>query len=218
MKLLLLSDVEDSYLWDYFQPGRLDEYDLILSAGDLKAEYLRFLVTMSHAPLLYVHGNHDGNYEKDPPEGCRCIEDQVVKVGGLRILGLGGSVRYNGGSHQYTEGEMRSRIWRRGWALHRMQGVDIVLTHAPPRGCGDGEDYAHRGFGAFYPLLDKWKPAYLIHGHVHLNYGDSAERIHRYGNTLLVNAYKRYVLEVEPEMVHKNGGKKESETAKAPGS
>ena len=110
MKLLLLSDVEDSYLWDYFQPGRLDEYDLILSAGDLKAEYLRFLVTMSHAPLLYVHGNHDGNYEKDPPEGCRCIEDQVVKVGGLRILGLGGSVRYNGGSHQYTEGEMRSRI------------------------------------------------------------------------------------------------------------
>ena len=97
MKLLLLSDVEDPYLWDYFQPGRLDEYDLILSAGDLKAEYLRFLVTMSHAPLLYVHGNHDGNYEKDPPEGCRCIEDQVVKVGGLRILGLGGSVRYNGG-------------------------------------------------------------------------------------------------------------------------
>ena len=33
MKLLLLSDHESPYLWDYYQPGRLAEYDLILSCG-----------------------------------------------------------------------------------------------------------------------------------------------------------------------------------------
>ena len=44
MKILILSDNEDPYLWDYYTKGRLDEYDLILSAGDLKAEYLSFLV------------------------------------------------------------------------------------------------------------------------------------------------------------------------------
>lgn len=57
MKLLLLSDKESPYLWDYYQPGRLSDYDLMLSCGDLSARYLTFLVTMGRARLLYVHGN-----------------------------------------------------------------------------------------------------------------------------------------------------------------
>lgn len=77
MKLLLLSDKESAFLWDYYQPGRLKEYDLILSCGDLKAEYLSFLVTMGRAPLLYVHGNHDTRYRSSPPEGCENIEDKL---------------------------------------------------------------------------------------------------------------------------------------------
>ena len=50
MKLLLISDHENSFLWDYYVPGRLDGIDLILSCGDLKPEYLSFLVTMGRAP------------------------------------------------------------------------------------------------------------------------------------------------------------------------
>ena len=50
MKLLLLGDKESSYLWDYYRPGMLSDYDLILSAGDLKADYLSFIVTMARAP------------------------------------------------------------------------------------------------------------------------------------------------------------------------
>ena len=103
MKLLLLGDKESPYLWDYYQPGRLSEYDIILSAGDLDAEYLSFIVTMARAPLLYVHGNHDGSYEKYPPEGCDCIEDQLFICKGLRILGLGGCPVYSGGPHQYSD-------------------------------------------------------------------------------------------------------------------
>ena len=59
MKLLLVSDEESPYFWDYYRPGRLDGIDLILAAGDLKADYLSFLVTMGRAPVLYIHGNHD---------------------------------------------------------------------------------------------------------------------------------------------------------------
>ena len=76
MKLLLLSDKESPYLWDYYQPGRLSGYDLMLSCGDLNPKYLSFLVTMGRARLLYVHGNHDTGYERTPPEGCECIEDK----------------------------------------------------------------------------------------------------------------------------------------------
>ena len=100
MKLLLVSDKESPYFWDYYQPGRLDDYDLMISCGDLNAKYLSFLVTMGRAPLLYVHGNHDATYDQRPPEGCDCIEDKLVTVKGLRILGLGGSAQYSGGDRK----------------------------------------------------------------------------------------------------------------------
>ena len=91
MKILALSDEECPALWDYYMPGRLKGYDLIISCGDLKANYLSFIVTMANVPVLYVHGNHDGRYAHHPPEGCDCIEDKLVTIGGLRILGLGGA-------------------------------------------------------------------------------------------------------------------------------
>ena len=196
MKILTVSDEECAFLWDFYTPGRLAEYDLILSAGDLKAEYLSFLVTMARCPVLYVHGNHDADYENHPPEGCDCIEDTLVNVKGLRILGLGGCLWYRNASHHYTEAQMRRRIARLKWKIHRMGGVDIVLTHAPPRGLGDGEDRAHWGFEALKDFLDQYHPRYLIHGHVHMRYGGSG-RTMQYGDTTIVNACQRYVLEIE---------------------
>ena len=195
MKILLVSDEEDRFLWDYYTPGRLKGIDLILSAGDLKAEYLRFLVTMANRPLLYVHGNHDGGYAQRPPEGCQCIDGKLVTVGGLRILGLGGSALYNGGPHQYTEKQMRRRIHRLRLKLALTSGVDIVLTHAPVRGFGDEDNMTHRGFEAFLPLLDQYQPRYLVHGHIHQRYGANRPRCYQYNETTIVNATGRYILE-----------------------
>ena len=93
MKILVLADVEAKALWDFYKPEMLEDVDLIISCGDLDPGYLEFLVTLGHCPLIYVHGNHDGGYEKRPPEGCLCIEDRVYKYRGIRILGLGGSMR-----------------------------------------------------------------------------------------------------------------------------
>ena len=195
MKILVVSDEEDQYLWDFYTPGRLKGIDLILSAGDLKAEYLSFLVTMVNRPLLYVHGNHDGSYAQRPPEGCQCIDGKLVTVGGLRILGLGGSALYNGGPHQYTEKQMRRRIDRLRLKLALAGGVDIVLTHAPVQGFGDEDNMTHRGFEAFLPLLDKYKPRYLVHGHIHQRYGANRPRCYQYNETTIVNATGRYILE-----------------------
>lgn len=198
MKILTLADVECRALWDYYSPGKLAEYDLILACGDLKPAYLSFLVTMGKAPVFYVHGNHDERYATTPPEGCECIEDRIVTYRGLRILGLGGSMRYRPGEHQYTDAQMRKRIRKLRWKLWRSGGVDIVVTHVPPNGLGDGEDYAHRGCEAFVELLDKYHPRYLVHGHVHLNYGHTIQREIEYNGTRIINAYERYVIDVEP--------------------
>ena len=149
MKILAVADEESTALWDYYVPGRLKEYDLIISCGDLAADYLSFLVTMGRSPLLYVHGNHDTSYDVNPPDGCDCIDDCLVVYNGIRILGLGGCLRYHPGAHQYSEKEMHRRIRKLRYALWRSGGVDIVVSHAPIAGYGDMEDPAHRGFECF---------------------------------------------------------------------
>lgn len=151
---------------------------------------------MARAPVFYVHGNHDGVYKKTPPEGCECIEDKLVVCKGLRILGLGGCPVYSGGPHQYSERQMQRRICRLRRKIRKAGGVDIVLTHAPAAGYGDAEDYAHRGFACLVDLIDQYKPRYLIHSHVHLNYGHNIPRILERNETIIINAYERFDLEV----------------------
>ena len=196
MKILIISDEECPFLWDYYVPGRLDGYDLILSCGDLSSKYLSFLVTMAKCPVLYVHGNHDTGYRNNPPEGCDCIDDALVVYNGIRILGLGGCRKYHPGAHQYTEKQMRRRIFRMMWQIRKLGGVDIVVTHAPPEGLGDDDDPAHWGFAAFREFLDKYHPQYFIHGHVHMTYGRNLPRVRDYNGTTLINAYERYTLEL----------------------
>ena len=197
MRILAVSDEECPALWDHYRPGRLEGYDLILSAGDLKADYLSFLVTMARAPLLYVHGNHDEGYSRRPPEGCDCIDDQLVVFRGLRILGLGGCLQYRPDAPlQFTERQMARRIARLRFALLRAGGVDLVVTHAPPLGLGDGDDLPHRGFACLVRLLDRYHPQCLVHGHVHLRGWPLPERELLYGSTRIVNAAERYALEL----------------------
>jgi len=196
MKILLIADEPSKALWDYYDETKLKGYDLILSAGDLPPQYLSFLVTFSNCPLLYVHGNHDEVYDRRNPDGCICVDDRIYVHEGLRILGLGGSMCYRGGKYQFTEKEMRRRIAQRRFQLLRRGGFDILLTHAPARGLGDMEDLPHRGFECFKPLMDRYKPAYMIHGHVHMNYGANRERILTYGSTTIINAFERYTLEI----------------------
>ena len=219
MKILTISDEECPALWDYYVPGKLDEYDLIISCGDLNSKYLSFLVTVGRVPVLYVHGNHDVNYDQVPPEGCDCIDDQIVVYNGIRILGLGGCRKYHQGPHQYTEAEMRRRIRRLRWKLWRLGGVDIVVTHAAPEGLGDAEDRAHWGFAALRELLDRYQPAYLVHGHVHTSYGHDIPREIIYNGSKVINACERYVIELPDrpydlrhhgEVIYKTRQKKEN--------
>ena len=195
MKILAVSDVEAKYYYDFYTPGKLDEFDLILACGDLHREYLEFLVTMAHCPLVYVRGNHDDALMEEPPEGCICVEDTIVALGGVRILGLGGSYRYRDGENMFTEWQMRRRIRKLQLQLWKYSGFDILLTHAPARHINDFDSLPHRGFECFVELLDKYRPKYFIHGHIHRNYGAGVPRKTVRGDTTIINAYEHYVLE-----------------------
>jgi uncharacterized protein len=194
--------------------------DLVLSAGDLPFDYLEYLVTVLNVPLLYVPGNHDPSLRspreelawppsielkdaRDPvgPLGGTNVDGRIEDVAGIRVAGLGGSVRYREGPNQYTQKEMRRRARRlrrraAGRGLRGRRGVDVLLTHAPPLGVGDEDDPAHQGFGALLQLVQRLSPKLLIHGHIH-PYGQ-AKPDRQLGTTTVVNAVPFRLLEVEP--------------------
>lgn len=190
MRILAVSDVESRLFYDCYSPGKLDEFDLILSAGDLSPEYLEFLVTMARCPVLYVHGNHDERYDSTPPEGCLCIDDAIYVHDGVRILGLGGSHRYRDGKYMYTERQMQRRIWRLYPSIKRKKGFDILLTHAPAWHINDFDSLSHRGFACFSSVLEQYQPKYFVHGHVHRNYGIRIPQKTLYEQTTIINAYE----------------------------
>ena len=196
MKILTIADEESKILWDYYDPERLRGVELILSAGDLSPAYLEFLVSMTNCPLLYIRGNHDSRYKEDPPQGCICIEDTVFNFKGVRILGLGGSMRYRSGDNQFNETEMTRRVRKAERSIHFMNGFDILLTHAPARGYGDMNDLPHLGFNCFNTLLEKWRPKYFIHGHVHKTYGHFQAVSEHSSGTSIINAFEYQIIDL----------------------
>ena len=192
MKILAIADVEEPLLWDYWKHDRTKDIDLIISCGDLKASYLEFLTTMVNVPLLYVHGNHDDRYQEEPPGGCDCIDGKLVVHNGVRIMGLGGSMRYKPGENQYSEPAMFMRAMKLSFAVARAGGIDILVTHAPAKGYGDLDDLPHTGFETFNSVMRHYHPHYMLHGHVHSSYGlIKKEHLHPSGTKIFnVCGYK----------------------------
>ena len=196
MKILAVADEESKALWDYYTPDKLEGVELIISCGDLSAAYLEFLVTMTSCPVLYVPGNHDTAYETHPPEGCENIDGRIYICSGLRIMGLGGSMKYNDGPYMYTEAQMRRRVKRLYPEIIKNRGVDIFVTHSPVRGFGDMDDLPHRGYDCFNTLLNICHPSYMLHGHVHGSYMSRFRRETPHpSGTVIINAYDKYTFD-----------------------
>lgn len=216
MKILALSDEVVESLYRPEVKDRFGEVDLILACGDLPFFYLEFMVTILGKPLFYIHGNHDkpSQYLSDgriisSAEGCESVEDRVERVTlpgrELIVAGLGGSIRYNPGPHQYTQAEMSTRALRLTPTLlaNRVRYgryLDVLIAHSPPRHIHETGDRAHVGFEAFCTLMDRFRPRFLLHGHAHV-YRNDAVTATRYKATQVINVYPYRLIEFEKEYV-----------------
>ena len=210
MKILALSDKVIETIYSDRIRKRYGNIDLVVGCGDLPYYYLEYVVSMLDKPTLYVKGNHDVGMQHTydgrrltDAEGADLIEDKIVRVNGLLFLGLGGSMRYKPSvAQQYTEGEMRARLWRLLPALlfNRLRYgrfVDIVVTHSPPYRIHDRTDLPHTGFKTFLALMRRFKPRYLLHGHAHIwRNNEVSETL--YESTTVLNVYPVRVLEIAP--------------------
>lgn len=197
MKILSVADcVENELLETIGGAPAIDGVELLLSCGDLPPEYLTALHDRYRVPLLYVLGNHDLRYGKTPPRGCLHIDRRLFQLGATKIVGFSGSRWYNGNINQYTEEQMAGFVRKMRFSLWRQKGVDLVLTHAPPRHIHDAEDRCHRGFRCFRQLIDRYRPRYFIHGHIHALFADDGERTTMVNSTSVVNSYGHFVCQI----------------------
>jgi Icc-related predicted phosphoesterase len=197
MKILTVSDVVDASLYPGYDADRFAGVDLVLACGDLPPEYLSFLVNALNVPLYFVRGNHDIRYETKPPIGAGSVHSKLIQFKGIKIMGFEGSHWYNGGPNQYTEWQMRFIVYRMLPTIWRRGGIDIFLTHAPPRFVHDAEDPCHRGFLVFRWLIRHCRPQYFIHGHIHKCFNDDSERITLIESTRVVNTYGFFQIEID---------------------
>jgi calcineurin-like phosphoesterase family protein len=213
VRALVVADEVDEGLWTDAVRGY--SVDLVIGAGDLPYAYLEHLASALDSPCVFVPGNHDpdlsgftrygGLSMKDGfptewpgPMGGVNADAGVVDIAGLRVAGLGGSIRYNDGPNQWTQRQQARRARKVVRLAERRfrrdgRGVDVLLTHSPPLGLGDREDPPHHGFECLHRTVERLKPKWLLHGHIHPHGEQVPDRVA--GETRLRNVVGHQIME-----------------------
>lgn len=147
----------------------------------------------------FGHGGTYAGFKVFADNSLKFTDPSTGKTTPLLIAGVSGSLEYNKGLNQYTEWQMKRKLRRMIPLLIKNKikygrYLDILLTHASPRHIHDKEDPCHKGFECFNWFIKKFRPSYLIHGHIHL-YDMREKRVTVSDNTTVVNAYAHWIIE-----------------------
>lgn len=162
------------------------QIDAIVTLGDLAIQDIRDLEAISDVPKFGVYGNHDsGTYM--PELGITNLHLKTAQLNDITIGGFEGSVRYKNDPYapMYTQEEASELI-------KQLPAVDLLISHAPPRGIHDEPEPAHQGYDALRWYIEQHHPAFLLHGHTYPS--DSVETL---GETQIVYIYEDQVIELD---------------------
>lgn len=139
---------------------------------------IKALAELPHKTKIFVAGNHDlhlQNYAGPALQEMRKAgievlgepsKHSVIKLeNGMTVLGL----PYVTNLPQWAFN--RGEEWISDY-LDQIGRVDIVVSHSPPRGIMDGDNY---GIAAYRRYLKRFQPDHWICGHVHEDYGLAAQ-------------------------------------------
>lgn len=200
VNILAISDVQVAFIYSPTVAERFKTADLVVSCGDLPYYYLEYVISMLDKPLYYVNGNHQNQAEysessvRYSPWGAIPLHRRHLRwENKLLLTGIDGSLQYNYGPYQYTQGEMwaMTLLLVPGLLINKLRFgryLDVFVTHAPPWKIHDKDDRPHRGIKAFRWFDSVFRPTYHLHGHIHVYRGDTITET-LFGQTRVVNAY-----------------------------
>jgi uncharacterized protein len=212
MKILSVSDQVDPRIYSKKLKERHNDVAFVLSCGDLPYPYLEYIISGLNQPLYFVHGNHDlaqksyQDKQQTYPLGADNLHGKIYREHGLLLAGVEGSIRYNRKTnYQYTQGEMWNHVIQLvpGLIYNKLaygRFLDIFVSHAPPKGIHEGDDWTHQGIKAFRWLIDTFQPAYHFHGHIHIYRPDTVKET-QVGKTLVINTFQSRVTEINTNFI-----------------
>jgi Icc-related predicted phosphoesterase len=151
--------------------------DLLIHAGDMLrrgtlhelALFSAWLQTLPHTHKVVVAGNDDRCFLQDQDEALEILGSEVVYlqdnghiIHGLRLWGSPWQPDYKDGAFNLPRGA----ALRDKWALIP-EGIDVLITHGPPRAIGDRSLSGSIGCDDLRAAVHALHPILHLFGHVH---------------------------------------------------
>lgn len=166
------------------QLGPIPEGDVFVHAGDLirkgtleeLAGVVPWIRGLPHRHKVVVAGNHDWCFARERERACAMLgkevvylEDERVVIEGVSFYGSPWQPEYLGWAFNLPRGEALAARWAR-----IPPGIDVLITHGPPRGIGDGGDGGmpgRQGCAHLREAVARVKPLLHLFGHIHQDGG-----------------------------------------------
>ena len=170
--------VADTHLYEQWLPP-VPDGDVLVHAGDMlqhgtMAELeraVRWLRAQPHAHKLVIAGNHDWCLSRTPVPARNLLgtvatvtylQDSEVVIDGVRFWGSPWQPEFFDWAFNLPRGEPLAAKWALVPA-----GIDVLVTHGPPRGYGDRVSRGREGCDDLLTALDRVRPALHLFGHIH---------------------------------------------------
>ncbi|MFQ6547117.1 metallophosphoesterase family protein [Aestuariibius sp. 2305UL40-4] len=186
MKILAFSDLHLDKEAAEAIVAAAEDADLVIGAGDFAqrrdglADYMAKLEPFGKK-AIYVAGNNESFDELVDATSALCLQGDVTMRGNIAIGGIGGATPplppIPWESWDLTEDAAAN-------LLDRIAKADILISHSPPKGAADEHSRTGPiGSTAVRAAVERLQPHYLLCGHVHDSWGQTA----RIGRTTVMN-------------------------------
>jgi Icc-related predicted phosphoesterase len=173
MRVIAFSDLHGSWTGAQDIIAAAADADVVIGAGDFcnmrrgLPEAMAALEPIA-AKAVLVAGNAESAEELRAATTARVLHGEAATVAEIRLFGLGYAVPVTPfGSWSCDLSEETAEAM-----LAALTSVDILITHAPPKGLGDRTSSgAHVGSLAIRAAIERVQPRFALCGHIHDSWG-----------------------------------------------
>ena len=170
----------------------IPEGDILIHAGDLcnagklreVVEFNDWIGNLPHRHKIVIAGNHDWCFERQPNKArdiltnCTYLQDSSVEIDGLKFWGSPWQPEFCNWAFNIKRGHRLEAKWSL-----IPDDTDVLITHGPPLGIGDGTFYGEvAGCVDLAKRVKEVQPRLHAFGHIHEGYS-----IEEKGGTTYVN-------------------------------